>query len=172
MIRLIIMDVDGVLTDGRIILDDNGVEYKFFDVKDGHIFHIIHNFGIKTAIVSGRYSEVTNIRAKQLGVEDVYQDVHNKMTAYGELKRKYNLNNDEIAYIGDDVIDIPPMIVSGFSACPSDAHQEVKKVSDYISPLPGGRGAVRDIVEYIMKQEGIWEEMMKKYLLIDGYGIV
>ncbi|AEA33494.1 KdsC family phosphatase [Hippea maritima] len=171
MIKLVIMDVDGVLTDGRIILDDNGVEYKFFDVKDGHIFHIIHGFGIKTALVSGRHSRVTKVRAEQLGVEDVYQGIHNKLVAFEQLKKKYSLSNEEIAYIGDDVIDIPPMILSGFSACPSDAHDEVKKVSDYISSFKGGRGAVRDIIEYIMKQEDLWGKMMEKYLLLDKHDI-
>ncbi len=171
-IKLIIMDVDGVLTDGRIILDDNGTEYKFFDVKDGHIFHIVKEFGIKLAFLSGRYSKVTQIRAKQLEVDDCFQNQHNKLDAFKKLKNKYELSNDEIAYIGDDVIDIPPMIMAGFSACPSDAHEEVKKVSDYISKYKGGKGAVRDIIEYIMKQQGLWDKMMEKYLLLDRYDIV
>ncbi len=169
-IKLIILDVDGVLTDGRIVLDDNGVEYKFFDVKDGHIFHIVSNFGIKCAIVSGRYSKVTEIRAAQLGIEDVYQDQHVKLDAFRALKEKYTLNNEDIAYIGDDLIDIPPMMLAGFSACPSDAHEEVKKVADYVSPFGGGRGAVRDIVEYILKAQDLWSAVLEKYLLFDRYG--
>ncbi len=169
-IKLIILDVDGVLTDGRIILDDNGVEYKFFDVKDGHIFHIISKFGIKCAIVSGRYSKVTEIRAAQLGIEDVYQDQHVKLDAFTALKKKYVLNNEDIAYVGDDLIDIPPMMLAGFSACPSDAHEEVKKVADYVSPFGGGRGAVRDIVEYILKAQGLWGSVLEKYLLFNRYG--
>ena len=172
MIKLIIMDVDGVLTDGRIILDDNGVEYKFFDVKDGHIFHIAFNFGIKIALISGRYSKVTQIRAEQLGVEDVFQNQHNKMDAYRQLKGKYGIKDDEIAYIGDDVIDIPPMIACGFAACPADAVEEVKKVSDYVSPFCGGRGAVRDIVELIFKKNGLWDRMMEKYLNPDKNGLL
>ena len=169
-IKLIVMDVDGVLTDGRIILDDNGVEYKFFDVKDGHIFHIIRDFGIKIAFVSGRYSKVTEIRARQLGVDDLYQDQHVKIDAFNALKDKYGLSNENMAYIGDDLIDIPPMILSGFSACPKDAHEEVKKVSDYVSEFYGGRGAVRDIVEEILKRQGLWERVLEKYLLLDRYG--
>jgi len=169
-IKLIIMDVDGVLTDGRIILDDNGVEYKFFDVKDGHIFHIVRDFGIRIALVSGRYSKVTEVRASQLGVDDLYQDQHVKIDAFNALKDKYGLPNENIAYIGDDLIDIPPMILSGFSACPKDAHEEVKKVSDYVSDFCGGRGAVRDIVEEIMKRQGLWERVLEKYLLLDRYG--
>ena len=169
-IKLIILDVDGVLTDGRIVLDDNGVEYKFFDVKDGHIFHIVSELGIRCAVVSGRYSKVTEIRASQLGIEDVYQDQHVKLDAFKALREKYNLDNDNIAYIGDDLIDIPPMLLSGFSACPSDAHEEVKKVADYVSLFGGGRGAVRDIVEYILKAQGLWSSVLEKYLFLDRYG--
>ncbi len=168
-VKLIIMDVDGVLTDGRIILDDNGVEYKFFDVKDGHIFRIAKEMGIKLALISGRYSKVTEIRAEQLDVDDLYQDQHVKLDAYRALKEKYQLEDENIAYIGDDVIDIPPMILSGFSASPNDAHEEVKKVSDYVSRFNGGRGAVRDIIEFILKRQGLWDQVMEKYLLVDRY---
>ncbi len=168
-IKLIIMDVDGVLTDGRIVLDDNGTEYKFFDVKDGHIFHIAKELGFKVALISGRYSKVTEIRAKQLGVDDLYQDQHVKIDAFDALKDKYKLSNENIAYIGDDLIDIPPMILAGFSACPKDAHEEVKKVADYISSYSGGRGAVRDIVEEILKRQGWWDKILEKYLLLDKY---
>ncbi len=168
-IKLIIMDVDGVLTDGRIILDDNGVEYKFFDVKDGHIFHIVRNLGFKVALVSGRYSKVTEIRAEQLGVNDLYQNQHVKIEAFNTLKNKYGLADKNIAYIGDDLIDIPPMILAGFSACPKDADEEVKKVADYISPYFGGRGAVRNIVEEILKLQDQWNRVLEKYLLLDKY---
>lgn len=168
-IKLIVMDVDGVLTDGRIVLDDDGVEYKFFDVKDGHIFHIVRDLGFKIALISGRYSKVTEIRAKQLGVDDLYQNQHVKIEAFNTLKKKYSLSNENIAYIGDDLIDIPPMILAGFSACPKDAHEEVKKVADFVSPYFGGRGAVRNIVEEILKRQDQWDKILEKYLLLDKY---
>ena len=168
-IKIVVMDVDGVLTDGRIVLDDKGVEYKFFDVKDGHIIHIALEAGIKIAWISGRYSETTDRRAKQLKIEDLYQNEHKKIEALKKIKNKYSLEYNNIAYIGDDLIDIPPMILSGFSACPNDAVSDVKKVADYVSEFNGGRGAVRDIMELILKRLNLWDGILEKYLLIDKY---
>ncbi len=165
-IKIIIMDVDGVLTDGRIVLDDNGVEYKFFDVKDGHIIHIAIELGIKIAWISGRYSKVTQERAKQLKIEDLFQNQHKKTKALEIIKDKYSLDYKNMAYIGDDLIDIPPMILCGFSACPNDAVSDVQSVSDYISRYNGGRGAVRDILEHILKEMKLWKRVLEKYLLI------
>ncbi len=166
-ISVVVLDVDGVLTDGRIVLDDNGVEYKFFDVKDGHIIHIALNMDIKVAWISGRYSKVTQERAKQLKINDVFQNQHKKLDALLTIKEKYGVDYKEIAYIGDDLIDIPPMILSGFSACPADAVEDVKKVADYVSKENGGRGAVRDIFEYLLKSMGMWDSVLEKYLLFD-----
>lgn len=103
------MDVDGVLTDGRIIIDDEGKEYKFFDVKDGHIFHIAQNNGIKIAFLSGRFSKVTDVRAKELKVEICIQNQLDKLQALEYIKNFYNIDYFEMAYIGDDIIDIEPM---------------------------------------------------------------
>ncbi len=150
MIKVIIMDVDGVLTDGRIIIDENGLEYKFFDVKDGHIFHIAQKNGIKIAFISGRYSKVTTIRAKELNVELCIQNQLNKLEALEYIKNHYSVEYSEIAYIGDDLIDIAPMKKCGFSGAPKDAHIKVKMAADFVSSRDGGRGAVREIVEKIL----------------------
>ncbi|MGC9168045.1 MAG: KdsC family phosphatase [Desulfurella sp.] len=154
MIKVIIMDVDGVLTDGRIIIDENGAEYKFFDVKDGHIFHIVQKLGLKIAFISGRYSKVTTQRAKELNVELCIQNQLDKTQALEYIKNYYNVDYSEIAYIGDDIIDIKPMEKCGFSAAPRDAHLKVKMTANYISTKNAGRGAVREIVEEILKING------------------
>ncbi len=163
------MDVDGVLTDGRIILDDKGTEYKFFDVKDGHIIHVALNMGIKIAWISGRYSLVTQKRAEQLNIDDLFQNQHIKLESLNIIKDKYSLEYKNIAYIGDDLIDIPPMVLCGFSAAPSDAVEDVKKVANYVSSYCGGRGAIRDILEFMLKKMDLWNKILEKYLLIDKY---
>ncbi len=168
-IKMVVMDVDGVLTDGRIILDDNGKEYKFFDVKDGHIIHIALNLGVKVAWISGRYSSVTQKRAEQLNIVDIFQNQHSKIEAFNNIKDKYVLQYENMAYIGDDLIDIPPMVLSGYAAAPNDAVEDVKKVSDYVSTFNGGRGAVRDIMEKILINNGLWDSVLEKYLLDSIY---
>ena len=167
-VKVIIMDVDGVLTDGRIIVDDNGVEHKFFDVKDGHIIHIALNLGIKIAWVSGRYSKATQARADALKIPLVLQNQHEKISSFKDIRDKFGVQNKEIAYFGDDLIDIPPMIASGFSAAPYDAVDDVKKTADYISAKKGGRGFVRDAVEYILKRMNLWDGVLAKYLLSES----
>lgn len=155
MIKVIVMDVDGVLTDGRIIIDENGIEYKFFDVKDGHIFHIAQKHGIKIAFISGRYSKVTTLRAKELNVELCIQNQLNKLQALDYIKDYYNADYSELAYIGDDIIDIEPMKKCAFSASPKDAHIKVKMTANFISTKEGGRGAVRETVEKILELNGV-----------------
>ncbi len=164
-LKMILMDVDGVLTDGRIVVDDRGSEQKFFDVKDGHIIHLAMELGVRIGWVSGRYSEATLKRAEQLKITDVYQDYHRKMDALRKISEKYSISYEDMAFIGDDLVDIPPMIACGFSAAPSDAVEEVKRVADYVSPYGGGRGAVRDIMEHILKEMGLWDRLMDKYVV-------
>ncbi len=163
-IQLLIMDVDGVLTDGRIILDDNGNELKFFNVKDGHGIVLIHRIGVKTAIITGRQSKVVEARARELSIPYVYQKVYDKLKVYEELKEKLSIGDAEVAYIGDDVVDIPIMRRVGFAVSVADAHDEVKKVAHYITSKPGGRGAVREVVELIIKAKGLWDKVMERYL--------
>ncbi len=163
-IKLLIMDVDGVLTDGRIVLDENGNELKFFNVRDGHGIVLLHRIGIETAIITGRQSKIVERRAKELSIPYVYQKVFDKLKVYEELKNRLSLKDEEIAYIGDDVVDIPIMRRVGFSVSVADAHEEVKRVAHYITSKPGGKGAVREVAELIIKAKGLWDKVMERYL--------
>ncbi len=163
-VRLLIMDVDGVLTDGRIVLDDSGNELKFFDVRDGHGIVMLHRIGVESAIITGRSSKVVERRAKELGITYVYQGIHDKLEAYEELKRRVGLEDREIAYVGDDVVDMPVMARVGFAVAVADAHPEVIKIAHYVTNAKGGRGAVREVTELIIREKGKWDEIMQRYL--------
>ncbi|MEA1995191.1 MAG: HAD hydrolase family protein [Campylobacterota bacterium] len=162
-ITLIVIDVDGVLTNGSIIIDEEGKEQKFFDVKDGHLIHLAVDAGLKIVWVSGRYSKATNRRAWATGIHFVLQNQRDKIKSLNIIKEKFKVSEDEIAYIGDDLIDIPPMLVCAFSAAPCDAAEEVRERVDYISPYDGGKGAVRDILKLILKSKGLWEKLLQRY---------
>ncbi len=163
-VKLLIMDVDGVLTDGRIVLDENGNELKFFNVRDGHGIVLLHRIGVETAIITGRQSKIVERRAKELSIPYVYQKVFDKLKVYEELKDRLSLKDEEIAYVGDDVVDIPIMRRVGFSVSVADAHEEVKRIAHYITSKPGGKGAVREVAELIIKAKGLWDKVMERYL--------
>lgn len=163
-IKLVIFDVDGVLTDGRIIYDDEGKETKSFDVKDGHAIKLLMRSGINAGIITARESKVVLHRAKNLGIDLVYQGRKDKLEAFEEIQRATGLVPSEIAYVGDDIIDLPVLLRAGFSAAVSDAVDEVKERVDYVANKPGGRGAVREVAEVILKTQGKWEEVLKSYL--------
>lgn len=163
-IKVIIFDVDGVLTDGKIIIGSDKTEYKNFNVKDGTGVTLGHYAGLKFAIISGRYSKVISIRAKELGINHVFQNVVEKITSYENLKRKLKLKDDEICFIGDEIIDIPIMEKCGFSAAPSDCVKEVKKIVHYTCKNKGGEGCVREVIEMTIKAQGQWERTLSKYL--------
>ncbi len=162
-VRLLVMDVDGVMTDGRIVLDGEGNEWKFFNVRDGHGIVMLHRIGVETAIITGRSSKVVERRAKELSIGHVYQGAHNKLEVYEELKRKLGLSDEQVCYIGDDVVDMPIMSRVGFAVAVADAHPEVKKVAHYVTAMPGGRGAVREVAEMIIRAKGRWDEVMERY---------
>jgi 3-deoxy-D-manno-octulosonate 8-phosphate phosphatase (KDO 8-P phosphatase) len=162
-IKLLILDVDGVLTDGSIILDGNDNELKSFHVRDGHGIKMAMRAGIRVAIITGRYSKVVERRARELGIKEVFQKCHYKMAAYGQLAEKYSLNNSEIAYIGDDVVDIPVLKTCGFAVAVADADKEVNAFVQMITKQCGGRGAVREVCDFILKAKGLWKD------IIDGY---
>ena len=150
-ISLLVMDVDGTLTDGHIYAAATGEEFKAFYVRDGYaIKHLLPSAGIFAAIITGRESKIVSTRADELGVKYVYQNAGNKADILTQLKDNLQLEWDEIAYIGDDVNDIPVMQLCGLVACPSDAVQEVKKISDYICAAHGGHGAVREFVDWLL----------------------
>lgn len=162
-IKIVIIDVDGVLTDGKIVLDTNGNESKIFYVQDGTGITYLHRAGIKTAIISGRKSEAVVHRAKELCIENVYQGVHNKIEAYEKILKKYKLKDNETCYIGDDLIDLPILRRAGFSVAVPNAPLEVKKSVSYVTRAHGGYGAVREVTEKILKSQGKWDMIISRY---------
>ena len=163
MVRLLILDVDGVLTDGRIVIDDRGMESKSFDVKDGHGLRLIMRADVQVVFLSGRESEATRHQASELGVMEVYQNIHKKVDVYEQILKDHGVEDRQVGYVGDDVIDLPVLKRVGFSAAVADASEEVKRFVDYVAMREGGRGAVREIIEFILKSQGRWEEVTARY---------
>ncbi len=162
-IKLLILDVDGVLTDGSIILDDGGNELKAFYVRDGHGIKMLSRIGVNVAIITGRYSKVVERRAHELGITEVYQRCHIKSVAYEHLTEKLNVSDNEIAYIGDDIVDISIMKRVGLPVAVADAEEATKAEAIIITKKPGGRGAVREICDLILKAQGKWEDLIDEY---------
>ena len=153
MVKLLILDVDGVLTDGTITYDGLGREVKFFNTKDGFGIVKAQKEGIKVAVVSGRYSWQVEKRCRELGVEEVHQEISDKLSLYEKLKKKFNLKDQEIAAMGDDLPDLPVLERAGISGAPADAVPEVKVIVDFVSRREGGRGAVREFIDYLLKEK-------------------
>jgi 3-deoxy-D-manno-octulosonate 8-phosphate phosphatase (KDO 8-P phosphatase) len=162
-IKLLVLDVDGVMTDGSIVYDDSGLESKAFDVKDGHGIKLLERGGVKTALLTGRTSNVVEHRAKDLGIELVYQGCKDKGKAFEELLSRTSLDAGEVAFVGDDLVDLPVLKRAGLSVTVPDAVEEVKGRVDYVTQRPGGRGAVREVVEVILKAQGKWEGLIEGY---------
>jgi 3-deoxy-D-manno-octulosonate 8-phosphate phosphatase (KDO 8-P phosphatase) len=162
-IKLLILDVDGVMTDGRVILDDNGREIKNFNVRDGHGIKLIQRYGIKIALLTGRKSEVVKHRARDLAIKEVYQKVFNKKEVFAEILLKNKLEAGETAFMGDDIVDIPVLRMVGFSAAVADASDIVKRTVDYVTQNKGGHGAVREVCEMLLQAQGKWLEIAAKY---------
>ncbi|MDD5344087.1 MAG: HAD family hydrolase [Smithella sp.] len=162
-IKLLILDVDGVMTDGSIIMDDEGRESKSFNVLDGHGLKMVQRYGIRVAILTGRQSKVVEYRAKDLGITDVYQGALNKKEVFEKIIGKHKLSADEVAYLGDDIVDIPVLKRVGFSAAVADALDVVKKSVNYVTKNKGGHGAVREVCEMILQAQGKWPEVEAKY---------
>lgn len=162
-IKLLVLDVDGVMTDGRIIFDSNGVESKFFNVKDGHGIKMLQRSGVEIGIISGRESVVVANRAAELGINLVYQKALDKMVPYRQMLETTGLLDEQVAYMGDDVIDIPIMRRVGFAAAPADAVTEVLPHAHFIARNKGGWGAVRELCDQILKAQGTWENITARY---------
>ena len=156
-IKLIVLDVDGVLTDGMIIVNDEGVESKNFYVRDGLAIAVAVRKEMKFAIISGRYSKVVELRANELGIHDVHQNVRNKLKVFESILVKQNLTAQEAVFIGDDVNDIEVLEQAGFSAAPADADDSVKSCVNWVSKYGGGKGAVREMIEMILKEQDKWD---------------
>ena len=158
-IKFLILDVDGVMTDGSIILDNDGNEYKRFHVRDGHGIKMLSNAGIKTGIITGRRSKVVEVRAGELGIEEVHQKIFKKSKVFDQLLEKYNLNDENIAFMGDDIVDQELLRRAGLSAAPADAEDEAKELADLVMSRAGGRGAVRQFTDLILKSSGLWRKV-------------
>jgi 3-deoxy-D-manno-octulosonate 8-phosphate phosphatase (KDO 8-P phosphatase) len=163
-IKLLALDVDGVLTDGTIVVNSDGSESKFFNVQDGHGIRLWLRAGLKMAFFSGRASPPTEICAKQFGIEYVFQDCHDKLPVLEKFLQEQHLSPQQVAYIGDDLPDLPVIRYVGFSAAVTNAVDEVKQYADFVTTRPGGAGAVREVIEYILKNNGKWQELMTRYL--------
>jgi 3-deoxy-D-manno-octulosonate 8-phosphate phosphatase (KDO 8-P phosphatase) len=162
-IKLLILDVDGVLTDGSIILDNKGNEYKSFHVRDGHGIKMVQRAGVEVAIITGRKSEVVRRRAKELGIREVFQRCFDKVAAYEGLLQKYSLTPAEVAYMGDDIVDASVMSKVGLPVAVADADQRVWEFSLFVTKYRGGRGAVREVTDFIIEAKGLFRRILSEY---------
>lgn len=156
-IRIVLIDVDGVLTDGRILYSAEGVEIEAFHVRDGVGLRAAQRAGLVIAVLTGRVSAAVARRAKELGISEIHQGVADKVGTYETLLRRYGLTDAAAAYIGDDVNDLPVLARAGLSVAPADAEEEVKARVAYVTARVGGRGAVRELIDLILKAQGKWE---------------
>ena len=162
-VRMLILDVDGVLTNGQIFFGNEGELFKQFNVQDGMGISLFRQAGHKVAVITGRTSDIVRLRSAELKIDDVYQGSMSKKAALADLLAKHDLTVDEVCYIGDDLIDIPVMNRVGLPCAVANAVAEVKEVAVYVSEKEGGRGAVREIVEMILKMQGHWDTLIAKY---------
>ena len=161
-IRALITDIDGVMTDGGIILGTDGQEFKRFDAKDGMGINMTKRAGIKVFILTGRTSESVTLRGKELKFDGVYQGYADKMIAYEEIKSKHNLLDEEILHIGDDILDLPIFEKVGFSVSPADGNPLVNNIANYVTERKGGHGAVRETVELLLKAQGKFDRVISE----------
>lgn len=160
-IKLLLLDVDGVLTDGRIILDDRGVETKQFDVRDGQGIVLLMRAGIEVGLITARNSKAVRYRAKELGLRIVLQGVQSKATAYRAIRRQSGLAETQIAYMGDDIGDVEVLHRVGLAVTVNDGWEELFRSVDYITEKPGGRGAVREVAELLLKAQNKWDTILE-----------
>ena len=163
-IRLVIFDVDGVLTDGSLYLGDDGQEYKAFNSLDGHGMVMLRDAGVEIGIITGRTSEVVRLRMESLGIAHVYQGQRDKRPAYEDLKARLGLADAQIAYVGDDVVDLPVMTRVGLAIAVQDAHPFARRHAHWTTPNRGGHGAARDVCELILEGQGKLQGILETYL--------
>ena len=162
MIKMLLIDVDGTLTDGGIYYDNTGNELKKFNTRDGVGFLVASLVGIQTGIITGRECTATARRMTELGSTFIFQNIKDKKSFLESFMNSKGLDKMEIGYIGDDINDLAAMRMTGYVACPADACEDIKEFADYISPIRGGYGAVRDVIEHILKEEGLWDTAVLK----------
>ncbi|MBN2468329.1 MAG: HAD family hydrolase [Deltaproteobacteria bacterium] len=154
---MLLLDVDGVMTDGGIIYSSAGEEYKVFNVKDGLGIRMLLNAGIEVAIITGRKSRAVDSRARDLGIKAVYQGIQDKVAVFEEILQKHRLTPDQVGFVGDDLVDVPLLAKVGFSVGVSNAVEEVRKRVDYVTTRKGGRGAVREVCDLILQSQDKWD---------------
>ena len=164
-VRLLLLDCDGVLTDGRITPVVGGEELKSFHTRDGHGLVMLHRAGLRSGIISGRKSRLVELRAADLGISFVRQGAHNKVEVFEALLAEAGLEPAHAAYVGDDVVDIPLMRRCALAVAVADATPDTRAAAHFVTQLPGGFGAVREVCELILKAQGRWDELMKRYLV-------
>lgn len=162
-IKLLVMDVDGVMTDGTVMINSDGSEGKQFSIVDGHGIKLWHRAGGISAIISGRPSEATTVRAQQINIGHVLQGCKKKLPAFEGLLKDVKLSADQAAFIGDDLLDLPLVRRAGFGVAVANAVDELKAAADYVTVKPGGAGAVREVIECILKKSGKWDQLMERY---------
>ncbi|MEO6808108.1 MAG: HAD family hydrolase [Isosphaeraceae bacterium] len=162
-IELLLIDVDGVLTDGVIVIDDNGVESKHFHVRDGSALTLWHRTGKRSAILSGRRAPLVDRRAKELGISPVIQGAADKGPPFRALLQSLGLDAGQVCYVGDDLADLPVLKAVGLAACPADAAPEVRRAVQLVTNAPGGRGAIREVVETLLKSQNVWEGLLATF---------
>ena len=163
-IKLLILDVDGVLTYRRIIYDSRGRDMKFFDVHDGLGVYLLKKAGIATILITAKGSRAIRPRARDMQVEEIFENISPKTTVLEKVLRRYKVNTDEICFVGDDLVDLGLMRSVGFPIAVFNAAPEIKQAASYITLKQGGRGAVREVAELILKAQGKWEEMVSLYV--------
>jgi len=163
-VRLLILDVDGVLTDGGLQFDNSGEEYKTFNSLDGHGIRMLMDSGIEVAIITGRKSEIVKHRMNELGVRYVYQGNRDKLAAFTLLLRDTGLDPEQVAYVGDDLPDLPVMQRVGFAVAVHNAHEFVRQHCDWVTERSGGKGAVREVTDFILQAQSLLETRHNEYL--------
>lgn len=162
-VKILVLDVDGVMTDGRLYYHDDGTESKAFDVRDGHGIKMLKQAGIETALISGRNSPMVKKRAADLGITEVVQGVRDKVPVLTEILSRKSLKLEEAAFVGDDIVDLTVMSRVGFAVVVADASEYLFDIAHYVTLAPGGRGAVREVAELILGVQGLWNEVARPY---------
>lgn len=165
-LKLLILDVDGVLTDGKLFFDNEGTEYKSFHARDGHGIKLLRHSGVEVAVISGRSSNSVALRMKNLGIEHVYQGHENKIAAFNEIIELIGIRPEQAAHVGDDLLDLPIMLRVGLAIAVGDANFAVKQRADWCTTLPGGQGAVREVCDFIMQAQGTFDAALNVYLTL------
>ncbi|MGL4970918.1 MAG: KdsC family phosphatase [Cetobacterium sp.] len=164
MIKLIVLDVDGTLTDGKLYISNSGDEMKAFNVKDGLGITQAIAQGKEVVIITGKTSDIVNKRCKELGIKEIHQGIKNKIATLDSILEKYNISYENVAYMGDDLIDLAVMKKCKLAASPKDSIQEILEISNFISTKNGGEGAVREFIEYILKKENLWQNVVNNFI--------